>query len=391
MRPTSELWPKTMTTSHPTTVEVRSVYDGTVGATVPIIAGQLTFDSTAQTQRRCTITVPLYGPDGFRWDPGSDPLHPLATYGQRLRIRLGIRHPDGTGELLPQGLYLISSVSTDEIDGIVTVQGSDLMTLMTESKIVLASDSVLPLDTDTQLTALQKMTYPALHSPTLGDVAILPTRSDTLPISTLGGTVAIRDGADRIEIMNRILEAWPARMYVDDDGYIHFASPIEGPKAVPDVTVTGNYNGSTMVSRGRTQDRRRAYNAVVVSGRRSDTGAISGRARVMVQTGPMGVRGPYGWITRWYQTDLVSSTPHALAVAGNLLRKGTLFGRTERVVCVPDARIEIGDTVRAISTAAGTFTGLCASVVIPLTAADGPMTLDITSVPDEASILKEGL
>lgn len=391
MRPVSELWTKTLATSHPTTVEVRSVYDGTVGAVVPILGGQLTFDATAQSQRRCTITVPLYGPDGFRWDPGADPLHPLATFGQRLRIRLGIRHPDGTGELLPQGLFLISSVTADEEAGVVTVQGSDLMTLMSESKIFLASDSVLPLAIDTHLTALQKMTYPALNSPSLADTEILPTRADTLPIFTIGGTVAIRDGADRIEIMNRILESWQARMYVDDDGYLHFASLIQGPAEVPDVTVTGNYNGSTMVSRGRTQDRRRAYNAVKVTGRRSDTGAVAGAARVLVQSGPMAARGPYGWITRWYQSDLIGSTGHALAVAGDLLRKGILFGRTERVVCVPDASIEIGDTVRAVSTAAGSFTGLCASIVIPLTADGGPMTLDITSVPDEPSILKEAL
>jgi len=389
MRPVSSRWATTITRGHEVACEVHAFYDGTQGALLPLVSGQITYDSTAATQRRCTLTVPLYGPDGFRWDPGADPFHPLATNGQRVRVRLGVRHPEGDNELLDQGFYLVSSVSVDEDAGLVQVQGSDLMQLMTESKIFLAPDSVLPQGTDTHLTALQKLTWPALNSPSLQDVAILPTTSETLPVFTLGGTVAIRDGSDRVEIMKPILEAWGARQYVDDAGFLHFAPPLTGIKPVPDFTISGDLVDSTMTGQGRTQDRRRAYNAVKVIGRASDTGAVSGQAQAVVQTGALSARGPYGWVTRWYQSDLVASDTHAQTIAGTLLDRGLLFGRTERVACVPDPAIEIGDTGKIVTTAAGSFTGLCTSIVIPLTSAGGPMTMDITNIPDDTTTLVE--
>lgn len=386
MRPVSDQWATTVRTSHPVTSNVEAWLNGAPGRTVPITGGQITYDLSAREQRRVTMTVPLYGPDGFRWDPGADPTHPLATNGQRLKISVGVLHPDRTPELMNQGFYLISSVTTNEEDGLITVQGSDLMQLMTESKIFLASDSVYPLPTDTHLTAIDKLMWPALHSPSLNDVKILPTAFDTLPIFTIGGTVSIRDGADRMEHIDRITASWPARSYVDDEGRLHFALPIEEAKPVPDVRITADRTTSTLTGHGHTQDRRRPYNAVKVLGQSSTDGQILGQARAFKQTGPLSVRGPYGWVTRWYQSDMISSNAHAAQVAATLLREGLLLGRTEQVTCVPDPAIELGDTVAVTTTATGTFTGLCTSITLPLTSSGGAMTLDVTNMPDDATM-----
>lgn len=380
MRPVSAQWASTVTSGvHEIVCSAQGWMHGEPTFNIPVIDGQIVYDITARGNRRLSMTIPLVGPDGFRWDPGSDPSHPLATYGQQIRVQLGVRHPDGTAELLAMGFFLVAGTTTDEERGTVQVAGSDLIEKMTESKILLQPDSVIPLPTDTHLTALQKLMWVALHSPTLNDPKIMIDVYDTLPVSELGGTTTIRDGEDRVALMQQIADSWPARMYVDDSGRLHFSAPITGPKTTPDVTVTANQNDSTLISQGHQQDRRRAYNSVRVTSLDSATGEVLGTALAYVSTGgPLDVRGVYGWITRWYQSPYALNNTQAMAVAKSMLTTGTLYTRTERVTCAPNAAIELGDTVRVIGRN-GTFTGIAASIVIPLTAAGGSMAMDITT------------
>lgn len=379
MRPVSALWNAAMTAGTREIVcDVQGYFNGEVTFTIPVIDGQIIYDVTARGRRRIMLTVPLYGPDGFRWDPGSDPFHPLATYGQRLRVFLGVRHLNGTTELMNQGFFLVSGTTTDETEGTVQVTGSDLIELLSESKILLQPDSVIPLPTDTHLTALQKMLYPALHSPTLDDRIILNASFATMPVFNLGGTTTIRDGDDRIEIMKKIADAWPARFWVNDVGVVRFEPPLAGPKPVPDVTVTAGTVTSTLIGRGRQQNRRRAYNSVRVTSLDSATGDVAGTALAFIDSGVLDVRGEYGWITTWYVSPYALTNDHAQDVADAQLRTGVLYTATERITCAPNPAIELNDTCRVI-TASGTFTGLVAAISMPLTAGGGPMTLDVTT------------
>ncbi|MEU8717474.1 hypothetical protein, partial [Streptomyces sp. NPDC048663] len=56
---------------------------------VPIADGNEDRDRSLAVPEKITLTVPRRD-RGFDWDPGADPAHPLAAYGQMLRIDYGI-------------------------------------------------------------------------------------------------------------------------------------------------------------------------------------------------------------------------------------------------------------------------------------------------------------
>ena len=345
---------------------------------IPVIDGQIVYDISARGMRRLSLTVPLIGPDGFNWDPGTNPFHPLATYGQRIRVQLGVKHADDTPELLLMGFFLVAGTNVDTDAGVVQVVGADLIELVTESKILLQPDSVLPLPTDTHLTAIDKLMYPALHSPTLGDLKILGTSFATMPVFAVGGTTLIRDGEERLPLIQKIAEAWGARFYVNDTASLRFEPFITDVKPVPDATITAGTITSTLIGQGHRQDRKRAYNSVRVTSLDSATGNPRGAALRYVTSGALDVHGAYGWVTHWYQSPYAIDNAAAATIANNLLKQGTLMTLTEHITCAPNAAIQIGDTVKVIGETT-TFTGIVAAMSIGLTAGSGPMTLDVTN------------
>ncbi|MFE7133392.1 DUF5047 domain-containing protein [Streptomyces sp. NPDC057638] len=376
MRRVSAQWASTITTTHTIVTDVVSYLGESERlATVPITAGQIVYDATARGQRRCQITVPLID-GGTRWDPGSDPRHPLASYGQRLRIRTGVRHPDGTAELLEHGQYLVNEVTVDETEGTVNVTGADLYALMEQCRITENTLSFLPTG-DSYLLSTLRLTYARLN---VDDTRILNAgwTDEVDDRRTLSAPVETPEGADRTPILDSLCAAWPAQMYVRDDGLLVFDQAITGPAATPVARIQAGTTG-TLVTRGRRAARQRVYNAVYATGINPDTGAVRARGSAVKTTGPLNVRGPYGWVSRWYTSPFLTTTAQANATARTLLARGTLYARTEEITAAPDPALQLNDTVDVVSPGGGTFRGLISSITLPLTAAGGPMALSVTN------------
>lgn len=77
---------------------------------IPVISGSYTDDITASIKRRCSLAIS--GKD-LKFVPGSrgDLLWPV---GNELILKSGIEFPDGSRELLPQGIFRISHPTTTE-------------------------------------------------------------------------------------------------------------------------------------------------------------------------------------------------------------------------------------------------------------------------------------
>lgn len=204
MRPTSPTWPHVIPAAHHVAATVESWRSGALLAdSIPITSGSITYDDTATLRRRVTLTVPARTPDGTVWDPGSNPAHPLAAYGQRLHIRAGIQHPAGPTELLDHGWYLITEWERPENEGELTVTGVDLAQLLADARHYRTE------------TPGKNNTYAAEFA-RLAD-NILPTLTDPHLPSRKVNALTVWD-RDRTRNLDDLCEAWGARWYVDDQG-----------------------------------------------------------------------------------------------------------------------------------------------------------------------------
>lgn len=377
MRPVSSQWADTVATSHHVVSSVRGEYAGEFTREIPILSGEIVYDRTAAGRRRCTLQVPLYGPDGFRYDPGNSPTHPLATNGQRVNIWLGVEHPDGTQEILNQGYYVLYSVSADDAAGIVTVTGMDLMQLWQDQKIV-NEGAVIPAGASAK-TLVTRLSYVALQSPSLPSAQITDVVYDTvLEDYTPSIRPPLTDGTDRMQPLGAILEDWPAAAAMNDLGQLYVYVPKTAPGSITAI-IEGDTVTGTLVSRGREQSRRRMYNAVKVISRLPQNGNVIATLKAQKTTGPLRIDGPFGWVTLWHETTAVPVGPIGQRVADRLLAEGTLYTRTETVSAVPNPAIEIEDTVGVNTTAGGAFIGLVTAIRMPLTDEGGPMQITVTN------------
>jgi hypothetical protein len=369
MRTVSPAWPYALAYSHPLVTRIDSWYGGSlVLADVPLTAGTITFDDTGTLKRALRIAVPRQTYQHGRLDPGGDPYGPLAAYGQRLHVRTGIGHADGTSELLDWGWYLITGWSLSE-DDTLTVDAADL------ARLIQGRGFTAPAG-----PGFGASFYSAFSSALDGILPLAP-----LPDGLEDGPVSptmVWD-RDRLAAINNICEAWPARWFVDDTGTIQLAPPYpDVPSDAPaDVTLIDG-NAGTVVHRARAAQRGAIFNTVVVTGRAGAGATPHAVASITDPASPIHPDGPYGAETRYLSSDLVTDQAQAELAAAALLAQSSTVGRTEIVTCIPDASVQLGDIRRVITADADPLTGRVTAGQLPLTAGQGdPMTLVISNAP----------
>lgn len=366
MRPHSVVWPLAIAASHDVVTIVDAYLDGQLtAASVPIISGTITYDATARITRRLEIEVPARDQNGRSFDPSGDPTHPLAAYGQRLQVRTGITLPGGVIELMNQGWYLITDWSRTDAGGTVIVQAQGLTRLLQDARLY----------------------HPYAPGPT--DLReVIPELLDDIVPSVIESTLPERSTSsqkiwqrDRLEALDDLADAWPARWDIDDDGAAHFYPPYAEitPSSVPVRVLQDGVNG-TVVDRDRTGSRDRIRNAVVVTGAVAASGAVPSFTAERL-TGPMRVSGPFGRVPLFYTSDMITTVQQAIGTANSMLARRALLSRTENVVAVPDPALELGDIVR-IYTEGDALLGRAQSITLPLTAAQGAMRCSVATDPE---------
>ena len=369
VRPTSAAWKALVPHSHAITTTVDSWLGGVVLAYgVPVVSGQITYDDTGTVKRRLTMSVPARTPT-HRWDPAGDPAAPLANYGQRLHVQTGVVYPNGAVERLNHGWYLITDWERDETTATVKVEAVSVAQLVADDRLA-APMAPLPGGTyGSEFRRVMGGILPVVIPPGFPDPPAAPSM--------------VFD-RDRDKALADLCSAWPARWYVDDTGAAVVAAP-HGPVTVTTplaFTITDGAAG-TITGRARAAQRGALFNRMVVDGKIGDAGTVAPHAVADVTdpASPIRATGPYGVVTRFYASDLITTQAQAEAVADAHLVAYSTTGRVEKVTAVPDPAIQLGDVGRIFTRDGDAYTGRVTAITLPLTVRDGPMGLSVSVAP----------
>lgn len=254
-------------------IRAESWLDGQLIAdNIPIADGSETRDRSLAVPEQITLTVPRRD-QGYDWDPGTDPAHPLAAYGQQLRIDYGV-DIGGQMEWINRGWFLVTDSSTD--GDTVTVSCTGLLTLIDEANLVAPFQ---PSTTDTLGSVIRALVEPAL---TVSISGALTDRAVPL---------GLQWDSDRLAAVTELLDAWAADAYVTQDGYLYI-EPVSDAGS-PALAITDDRDTGTVVRWQGATTRDGAFNCVVAQGEDSAGNQIQGVAYDGIGNSPYRYGGPF--------------------------------------------------------------------------------------------------
>jgi hypothetical protein len=346
----------------------------TLGGTVlldniPVTSGTEEFDDNLRVPERVVITVPRVV-DGVDLIPTSA-TSPLAPYGQRLHIKIGIGVSGGQTEWLDRGEFLIQQVQLQNTQIAVTAVG--LLALIEEARLI---GPFRPTGTFT--TALRTLIEPALTLIVDPDVTALDR---TVPAD-------LNEDEDRIGALVNLLTAWPARAQVDPAGYLHVLPADEYPEGsfvqLFNFTMADGQtqNLANIIEAGGAITREGLFNTVVARGQGADGNTIMGVAYDKTPGGATSLRSYFNPlpVPFYYFSPLLQAAQQCQDTAISILkRKAALTAQRLQMTCIPDPRFVGNDLIRyrhlRSTDADQEIVCVVERMVLPYTADSGPMTL----------------
>ena len=323
-----------------------------LAADIPVSDGTEERDRSLNVPERVSLTVPRRD-RGYDWDPGADPDHPLAAYGQQLRISYGI-DIGGDFEWIDRGWFLITETSTDGDTATVTAQG--LLTFIDEAKFV------GPFQPSGTLTS----TVRSLVEPALTVVFDSALTDRSVP-------VGMQWDDDRLGGLTEVLTAWSADAYVTPDGYLNVEPLTDSGSPVLSLT---DGAGGTVVRWQGTSTRDGAWNVVVAQGEDTNGNQIQGVA--YDTSSPYRIGGPFSPlpVPYFYSSPLLTTVAQCrTAAATTLLRLRRTASRKLGVTLVPHPGLMTGDIISV--TGAGLVNAPCVIESMSLPYSPGEMTLSV--------------
>lgn len=331
---------------------------------VPVLRGRVTAQVSQDVPERLSLTVPAQTTvDGslFDWRPGSDPVHPLARYGQELQVSVVVSSTAGPESWETRvGRFLVTDWE-DGDDGTVQVSA--------EGRLRRVKDALLTTPTQPRsgatLVSEARRLLPAGVS-----VAFDPALVDR----ACPAGMAWSDS--RLSALQEIADAWPALLRTDEWGQVFFRAPLPDVP-VPVLTLSDGERG-TVETVARSDTRDGAFNQVVAES--SASGVEDVQAVASQTTGPMAVGGQYGVVTKRWSSPLITTTNQALRSARTMLANSLLPATSVPVTCAPDPRIDLDDAVEVLRDGQR-FWGWVTGYDLPLTVDDGPQRIDVGVQP----------
>jgi hypothetical protein len=342
--------------SHTMVIRAESWHAGELLADdIPVAGGGEDRDSSLTVPERITLTVPRRD-RGVDWGP-IDPAHPLAAYGQQLRISYGV-DVGGSTEWIGRGWFLVSA---SEVDGdTVNVQAEGLLTLIDEAKFVAPYQP-----SGTLASTVRSLVEPAL---TVEFDAALVDRS--VP-------VGMQWDEDRMGALAEVLDAWPAVPRVTEDGYL-LVEPLD-ESGEPVLSITDDAGGTVVRWLG-SSSRDGAFTVVVARGETSDGTQVQGVAYDR-SSGPLSADGAFSPlpVPYFFSSPLLTSVTQCRAAAqATLARLRRSASRMLTVTMVPHPGLVPGNVVSV--TGAGLTSQLCVIEKQSLPYSPGEMQLTVRTI-----------
>lgn len=262
-------------------------------------------------------------PNEPEWRPLT-PDHPLARFGQQLRVRVNER-----GEWVTLGRYRL--IGCTPSGGVLQVRGLGLLHILERARL---------------MTSLQTgwVTKRAALDAIVG--GLLP-----LSVTAWGGSLPPRlwePQTSRLAAFWELLESWPARAYVDDLGVLCVAPPFT--EGVPLYTIAEGVDLSEIEP---VPDDRDPFNAYVVS-TQPEGGAAPLSVSWGITSGPMSYYGPYGLNPGFYSSPLLPDDRSVLEdIARTMTQRQVRQAHAVDFTVPFDPRMEAGDQVRVTSPSHG--------------------------------------
>lgn len=308
------------------------------------------------------LDIPAVDKGGTRWQP-SGPLDPLNVYGQRAHVSYGIGRVDGSTLWCPLGWFILDDWTAD--GRTVSVSALDVRDALRTAEF---TTPVAPAVGGTFVSELRRLVGGRLPI----DFTNAPT-DRAVPSS-----LAWQDS--RIDAIDELLTAWPARADLDSTGSLVIVDPT--PPTAADVQLVAG--GGTVIGTARSGSRDSLRNVVVATGADSgDTTAppVYGVARITDPASPLFVDGPAGELVERFGSPLLKTDAQCAKAAATILAKRRRQSAVIPVQALPDPRIGVHTRVDLVVDGE-TLPTVVQAVNLPLTAEGGPMTLTLGMIAD---------
>jgi hypothetical protein len=290
--------------------------------------GSVTVDRSQAVRRTANVSVP-----DTSFIPRT-PTEQLAIYGARLRIMRGIRHGDGTLELVPIFFGRVDGVDGDPDYGPVDIKASGLEAVIADDKFTAAYSTRGGTSAVTAITGLIQDALPS---------AVVTAR---VVDQTIGVRTWDAEG-DRWAAVQECATAIGAECYADADGQFVIAE-------LPDLTTApiswqvDAGEGGAFISASRGYSREGMYNMVVATGENTeeDTAPVTATAADEDPTSPMYIYGPFGRVPTFYSSSTLTTLNLAQGAANKLLRDSLKPNATADLTSLPNPLLEPGDILR---------------------------------------------
>ena len=325
---------------------------------VPVKAGSVTWTTSQQVQGTLSLTVPRIGAvsqdEGARdWTPLA-PDSPLATMGQVLHVQVTVASLVSTDRWdIPLGRFLITQWEVGATD--IRITGKSLFQHLEDDRL---TSPTVPYSGGTLASELRRLVG--------GHMGVIV--SDAL---TNRPCPSMSWGESRIDAIYEVADAWPARLREGPDGVLYVLPPVPAITERPEKSLTDGDAG-TVIGVTRQGSRAGIFNRIVARGQeQDDAGQPRFQAIIDQTTGPLRTSGPYGIVTRFFSSPLITSKQAALNSATTMLATSVRQKTTVPVTHTPNPTLTLDTPVELITAnidGAATITqwGIVTSTEIPL-------------------------
>ena len=318
MWPVTDAFSAEIRRSHQTVVLAQAYYDDALVATLYPDDGSVSIDSRRAVRR--TLSLSLVDEDGSLVLGAGGTTGVLNPYGTEIRVFRGVRYTDGTEELVPLGVFLVTGVDITENNRgrRIAVSGSDRSLRISRARftdpyVIAASTTV-----EAAVAALLRDRW--------ADVSVdFPETGVTLQQRTLGA------GGDS--------DPWKSAVEIAESAGFDLAFDADGVarmRVIPDPTVDDpdatyvNGSEAVLLDLQRGFDTGSTYNGVIAS---SESSSVDSPVRAEAwdndPNSPTYRYGPFGQVPKFYASSLIGSSDQAQTVADSQLRRE--LGRAEAV------------------------------------------------------------
>lgn len=319
MYPVSDAFKSAIRKSHVTRtkIEIYDMANGSILSTASPISGEVTIDNRRSIRRECSLE--FVDKDGTLV-PTNNISSILLPYNREVKIYRGIVFTDGTEELVPLGVFVITSVDVQETaQGVkINIKGSDRSLILARAKF---TNHEFYIDEgtakETAIENILKYRYPQVKT-----IFPLTNQTTALLYPTLD------QSSDPWREALKIAESASMDLYFDENGIARMR-PIPDPDFGTPVAEYTDGSDSVLVQLSRSLTTDDSYNGVIFTGEGTNLSiGVLGEAWDDNPASPT-YRKTYGEVPLFKSSPTVLTVAEAEEAAKNELKK--VIGATEKI------------------------------------------------------------